>query len=129
MLAALRSYRDVIEVEKSRQELAKLYSRLQEFNKNLEQLVKTLTQELEEKNQQLEQEIRDRQLLERKLRVSEGKIRALFEAMTDIVLVIDAHRGNIEIAPTNPGRLHEGAANLIDRAKLEQPCYPQNGLN
>lgn len=45
-------------------------------------------------------DITARQLLEEKLRSSEEKIRAVFEAMTDIVLVIDEQK-SIELAPTN----------------------------
>ncbi|MCP2728289.1 ATP-binding protein [Limnofasciculus baicalensis] len=118
-IAALRSYRDVSEIEKSRQELASLYNKLQDFNQNLEQLVKIRTQELEDKNQQLQQEIYERQLIEEKLQTSEEKMRAVFEAMTDIVLVIDSESGDIEIAPTNPDRLYKEAANTIDKT-IEQ---------
>jgi len=46
-------------------------------------------------------DVTERKLLEEKLRTSEEKIRALFEAMKDIVLVIN-WQGEIEIAPTNP---------------------------
>jgi PAS domain S-box-containing protein len=49
-------------------------------------------------------DITARQLLEEKLRSSEEKIRAVFEAMTDIVLVIDEQK-SIELAPTNPKKL------------------------
>ena len=86
---------------------------------NLEALVKIRTLELEEKNRQLEQEIRDRQLLEQKLITSEEKIRAIFEAMTDIVLTIDATGNHIEVAPTNPGRLYEDAPYLIEKTILQ----------
>ena len=119
MIAAIRSYRDVIEIEKSRQELAGLYTKLQEFNQNLEELIKTRTQELEEKNKQLKQEIYERHLIEEKLRTSEEKMRAFFEAMTDIVLVIDSKSGDVEIAPTNANRLYKEAANTIDKT-IEQ---------
>ncbi|MEC4803918.1 MAG: adenylate/guanylate cyclase domain-containing protein [Jaaginema sp. PMC 1079.18] len=47
--------------------------------------------------------------LESLLRSSEGKMRAVFEAMTDIVLTISLEGetiGNIEVAPTNPSRLY-----------------------
>lgn len=119
MIAALRSYRDVSEIEKSHQELASLYHKLQDFNQNLEQLVKIRTKELEKKNQQLQQEIYERQLIEEKLQTSEEKMRAVFEAMTDIVLVIDRKSGDIEIAPTNPDRLYKEVANTIDKT-IEQ---------
>lgn len=115
MIAALRSYRDVTEMDKSRQELAMLYTKLQDLNQNLEHLVKIRTQELEEKNKQLRQEIYERQLIEEKLRTSEEKMRAVFEAMTDIVLVINSESGDIEVAPTNPDRLYQQAASTIDK--------------
>ncbi|MDY6937377.1 MAG: PAS domain S-box protein [Cyanobacteriota bacterium] len=55
----------------------------------------------------LENELSERQLLEEKLLTSEGKMRAILEAMTDIVLVLDV-RGNqivnIEVAPTHSAR-------------------------
>ena len=51
----------------------------------------------------------ERKLLEEKLKTSEGKMRAVFEGMNDIVLVLKVE-GNqiidIEVAPTNPGRLY-----------------------
>lgn len=46
-ITALRSYRDLITLENSRQELSNLYGQLQDFNQNLEELVQTRTQELE----------------------------------------------------------------------------------
>ena len=54
----------------------------------------------------------DRHLLEEKLRQSEEKIRAIFEAMTDVVLVVD-EQGTIEVAPTNPSRLYNADTDLI----------------
>ena len=46
----------------------------------------------------------ERDLLKEKLRSSENKVRAIFEAMTDIVLIINADGNvlrNVEIIPTN----------------------------
>ena len=57
-------------------------------------------------------DITARQLLEEKLRRSEEKIRAIFESMTDIVLVINAQR-EIEVAPTYPNRWIHSQTNLI----------------
>jgi len=62
-------------------------------------------------------DISDRKLLEEQIRQSEGKMRAVFEAMTDIVFIIDfldGQIGNIDIAPTNPARLYDGETNPID---------------
>ncbi len=68
IIAGLRSYRDVIAVEKSHQELGKLYQKLQQFNYSLEEIVKIRTRELEVKNRRLEKEIRERQKAEKELR-------------------------------------------------------------
>ncbi|MEW6493832.1 MAG: response regulator [Cyanobacteriota bacterium] len=57
-------------------------------------------------------DITARQLLEEKLRRSEEKIRAIFESMTDIVLVINAQR-EIEVAPTHLNRWHNSETDLI----------------
>ena len=54
----------------------------------------------------------ERKFLEDKLRSSEEKIRAVFEAMTDIVLVID-EQGAIEAAPTNPGSIYQSKIDLL----------------
>ncbi|NJL89736.1 MAG: response regulator [Coleofasciculaceae cyanobacterium SM2_1_6] len=91
---ALRSY------EQSKQLVAQNET-LKILNASLEQKVVDRTQELTTTNIQLQAEIRDRQLLAEKLRTSEEKIRAIFEAMTDIILVIDED-DNIDIAPINP---------------------------
>ncbi|MGK7901142.1 MAG: PAS domain S-box protein [Hormoscilla sp.] len=57
-------------------------------------------------------DITARKLLEEKLRSSEGKMRGVFKAMMDIVLVIDKQK-NIEVAPTSPDRLYGEDANPI----------------
>jgi len=65
----------------------------------------------------------DRYLLEEKLRQSEEKIRAIFEAMTDVVLVVD-EQGAIEVAPTNPSRLYNADTDLISLT-IEQFFLPE----
>lgn len=84
----------------------------------LQHLVEEQTSKLRQLNQQLQQELGDRKILEQKLSSSEEKMRAVFEAMTDIVLVINLQESqvedeNIEIAPMNPGRLSEAGSDLI----------------
>ena len=93
-------------------QLAEQNEILKKLNASLEQKVAERTVELTTANIQLQQEICDRQLLEQKLRTSEEKLRAVFEAMTDIVLVIDEQR-EIEIAPTNPRRLYNSEIDPI----------------
>lgn len=65
----------------------------------LQETVTEKTQELEQANAQLQEEICDRQLLEEKLFSSEQQMRAIFEAMVDIVVVIDEKK-NIQVVPT-----------------------------
>lgn len=67
----------------------------------------------------------ERKFLEDKLRTSEEKIRAIFEAMTDIVLVID-EQGAIEVAPTNPGRFYKSELDLISLT-IEQFFMEERG--
>ncbi len=85
------------------------------LNEQLESRVKQRTQELEAANQALKQEITERQLLEEKLRTSEAKVRSFFEAMTEIVLILDQNAHTIEVAPTNPDGLYESNINILDK--------------
>ncbi|WP_249071198.1 adenylate/guanylate cyclase domain-containing protein [Argonema antarcticum] len=57
-------------------------------------------------------DITERKLMEEKVRSSETKIRAVFEAMTDVVLLLDI-QGNIEIVPTNTALLYEPDLDVI----------------
>lgn len=71
---------------------------------------------LQKRIKELEHQVSDRQLLEAKLRSSEGKIRAVFEAMKDLVFVCDMDKGeisNIEVAPTNSSEGCEPDTELI----------------
>ncbi|HBB31591.1 MAG TPA: histidine kinase [Cyanobacteria bacterium UBA8803] len=88
----------------------------------LQHLVDEQTSELRHLNQQLQEEIDKRELLEEQLRTSEGKMRATFEAMTDIVLVLNtkgSQIGNVEVLPTNAGRLPEPSNDLVSRTVEE----------
>lgn len=70
----------------------------------MQDLIDEQIHELKNLNQQLKKEIRQRKLVEDKLRTSEVKIRATFEAMTDVVLVLNTEADqieSIEILPTN----------------------------
>jgi PAS domain S-box-containing protein len=76
----------------------------------LEHLLDQQTYQLRQLNQQLQQEISKRELLQAKFQSSEAKIRAVFEAMTDIVLVIntqDHQMQEIEVIPTSSNFLSE----------------------
>jgi PAS domain S-box-containing protein len=53
-----------------------------------------------------------RQRVEEALRASEAEMRALFAAMTDVILVLDAEGRYIKVASTNPPLLYRPAATL-----------------
>ena len=81
-------------------------------------LVDEQTSELRQLNQQLQEEISRRRLLEERLRTSEEKMRAAFEAMTDIVLVVStqgSQLGNIEIVRTSSSRSYEVGTDVISQ--------------
>lgn len=82
------------------------------LNTELEHRVRERTLQLAASNEKLQQEISDRQLLEEKLHFSENKVRAVFEAMTDIVLVLDL-QGNIEVLPTNTAAFSEPDYDIV----------------
>lgn len=62
-IAALRAYRDLLAIEKSRQEMATLYNALATVKDNLEVLIELRTQELQ-------QEIEERKKVEKNLRLT-----------------------------------------------------------
>lgn len=77
--------------------------------------VSRLQKQLKEQNDRLQQEIQERELMEEKLRFSQAKIRGFFEAMADIVLILDRDGKTIEVAPTNPGKLYPPGNDILDR--------------
>ncbi|MFM9265785.1 diguanylate cyclase [Tychonema sp. BBK16] len=77
---------------------------LPELLNTLQQLVYEQTSYLSHINAQLHQEITERKLLEAKLAYSENKIRAILEAMTDVILIVNLEGdalGSIDMAPIN----------------------------
>ena len=72
--------------------------------------------QLKQINKKLRQDMSERDLLEEKLRSSENKVRAIFEAMTDIVLIIHTDKNelsNVEIIPTKYINSHNSDIDLI----------------
>jgi C4-dicarboxylate-specific signal transduction histidine kinase len=89
-------------------------SEVRRLNAELEQRVAERTAQLAASNAELQQEISERRLLEEKLHFSENKVRAIFEAMTDIVLAID-RQGNVEVLPTNMAAFCEADLDLVNQ--------------
>ncbi|NER20667.1 MAG: HAMP domain-containing protein [Symploca sp. SIO1C2] len=89
-------------------QLWRSHQQLENYSQSLEEQVSIRTQELQ-------QEIEERQLLEQKLHTSEAQIRAFFEAMTDIVLLVDAESQTIKAAPTHPERLYSPDADILNQ--------------
>ncbi len=86
--------------------------KLQTSFQQLEQYSQQLEEMVEERTRELQEEIAERKLLGEKLHSSEVKMRALFEAMTDIVLVVD-RQGSVEIIPTNTTLLYGPEIDII----------------
>ena len=106
---AIRSYLQDKQLAEQNEELKKINDELKQLNVVLEQKVAERTAELTIINSQLQEENVERELLEKKLRTSEHKMRVFFEAMTNIILILNVQEDiieNIEIAPTNPARLY-----------------------
>lgn len=74
-----------------------------------------LEQRVEERTQELKLEIQERQLIEQKLQISEADIRSFFEAMSEVVLLIDVRNGSIRVAPTNVGRFYPANADILNQ--------------
>jgi PAS domain S-box-containing protein len=70
-------------------------------------------------------DITERKQAEDALAASEAELRALFAAMTDVVLVFDAQGRYLQIAPTNPDLLYKPAAELLGRTIHEVLPAPE----
>jgi two-component system sensor histidine kinase/response regulator len=68
-------------------------------------------------------DITERKQAEKELQASEAELRALFGAMNDVILVVDAHGRYLEIAPTNPSLLYKPSEDLIGKTMHE--IFPQ----
>ncbi|HEX2741294.1 MAG TPA: PAS domain S-box protein, partial [Rubrobacter sp.] len=65
------------------------------------------------------QDVTDRKRAEESLRASEAELRAVFSAMNDVILVLDAEGRYLEIAPTNPSLLYKPSEDLIGKTLHE----------
>lgn len=66
-------------------------------------------------NQLMRQEIRDRRLAEAALQSSEAELRALFAAMTDLVMVVDREGRYCKVTPSHSDRLVQPAHELLGK--------------
>ncbi len=64
-------------------------------------------------------DVTERRRSEEASRASEAELRALFAAMSDVILVLDAEGCYIRIAPTNPSLLYRPSEDLIGRSVRE----------
>ena len=72
-------------------------------------------------------DITERKLTEEKLQNSEAELMALFNAMTDIVLVFDAGGRYLKIAPTAPELLYKPAPEVLGKTLAE--IFPEAEAN
>ncbi|QIN83985.1 PAS domain S-box protein [Rubrobacter tropicus] len=64
-------------------------------------------------------DVTERRRSEETLRASEAELRALFAAMSDLIMVLDAEGRYLRIAPTNPSLLYKPSEDLIGRSIRE----------
>ncbi len=110
---ALHRYDCERQLAQQTQNLAAARAQIAQLQATLAQQASAHSSALDAANAQLQDEAAERQVLQQKLRVSESKLRAIVEAMTDIVLLVDAE-GNLEIAPTSPERLYAVDCNPLN---------------
>ncbi len=96
------------------QQLQQSHHQLENYSRSLEIQVKARTRELQ-------QEIEDRELLEEKLRSSESEIRGFFEAMADVIFLVNRSGEEIQVAPTQVAPVVASHINLT----LEQFIQPE----
>jgi diguanylate cyclase (GGDEF)-like protein/PAS domain S-box-containing protein len=60
-------------------------------------------------------DVTERKQAEEKLRASEAELRALFEAMDDLIVVFDGEGRCLKIAPTNPSNLYRPPEELLGK--------------
>ncbi len=89
-------------------ELVQTQDALRTLNEHLEDQV-------EDRTAVLSAEIAERKQAEASLAASEAELRALFAAMTDVVMVLAADGRYLQIAPTNPALLVRPSSELLGR--------------
>ncbi|NJR65410.1 MAG: PAS domain S-box protein [Leptolyngbyaceae cyanobacterium CRU_2_3] len=108
------SYLARIAIERHQAELI-----LRRANEQLELSVTERTMQLQATVNRLEQEICDRQQAEAALQSSQSELLALFHAMQDVILVLDAEGKYLKIAPTSMPLLYRPAPELLGKTVHE----------
>jgi PAS domain S-box-containing protein len=96
-------------------ELSRAKSEIQGLNEELTRKIFEQTRELAAINEDLRREINVRTRAEEALKESEGELRTLFAAMTDVVMVLGAEGHYVKIAPTNPLNLYAPSEELLGK--------------
>ncbi|MDT4895401.1 MAG: two-component system, cell cycle sensor histidine kinase and response regulator CckA [Acidobacteriota bacterium] len=73
------------------------------------------------------EDITERKRAEQALRASEAELRALFAAMTDVILVLDRDGRYQKIAPTDPAYLYKPSADLLGKRLHE--VFPEEEVD
>src|ERR671916_3418602 len=64
-------------------------------------------------------DVTERRRTEEALRTSEAELRAVFSAMDDVILVLDAEGRYLKVAPTNPSLLYKAPDELVGKTLHE----------
>jgi diguanylate cyclase (GGDEF)-like protein/PAS domain S-box-containing protein len=110
---------DQLEIEL--QERWRVESEIQSLKEQLEVRMTERGEELSKVNLALERQVQEHLLLVEKWRTSESEVRAFFEAMTEIVLILDADLNVLRIAPTSPQLLYGDETNIFTQT-VEMFC-------
>lgn len=81
------------------------------FNQMAQQLQESF-QALENSNRELEHRVEERT---KEVKKAEAELRALFAAMTELILVYDQEGRYLKIAPTNPASLYKPSESLLNK--------------
>jgi len=116
VVAAIAAFFDITERKQAEHLLA-------DYNHTLEAQVSERTVELIGANEKLRLEVAERNLLEEKLYSSTQQVRAIFESISDIVLIID-EKNSIQIVPTKTLGFYSCDTNLLN--SIVEPFFQED---